>query len=189
MKRSTVNKAVQDAMDCFQKHHWSLPPVPRWDVTDFGLGDFSSYGLVLINLAEEKEYCEKLMYAKKGMHTPMHAHKKKKEDIIVRNGVMEIQVYNGLPDDSNKNSFMLQVNGALRPTGNGDTLQLQAGERVTLTPGIYHEFWPISDECILGEVSTANDDSNDNFFVNPEIGRFSEFVEDEPPLVRLVNDN
>ncbi|MBS0000573.1 MAG: D-lyxose/D-mannose family sugar isomerase, partial [Cyclobacteriaceae bacterium] len=45
-----------------------------------------------------------------------------------------------------------------------------------------------SEECILGEVSTANDDLHDNFFIDPDIGRFTEIIEDEPPLVKLVSD-
>lgn len=97
MKRSQINQAVQQASNCFKAHHWALPPNPRWDVTDFGLGNFEASGLVLINLAEEAEYCEKLMYARKGQTTPAHAHKKKKEDIIVRQGVMCIQVWKGKP--------------------------------------------------------------------------------------------
>jgi D-lyxose ketol-isomerase len=62
----------------------------------------------------------------------------------------------------------------------GTILELPAGWRVTLVPGIYHGFYPVSEECIIGEVSTANDDANDNFFVNPDIGRFPEIEEDEP---------
>jgi len=62
---------------------------------------------------------------------------------------------------------------------------LEAGERVTIEPGRYHAFWPQSREAIIGEVSMANDDFNDNFYVNPAIGRFPEIEEDEAPIVRL----
>jgi hypothetical protein len=188
MKRSTVNKAVKDASRFFSEHHWYLPPNPKWDVTDFGLGDFNRYGLVLINLAEEKEYCEKLMYARKGMTTPCHAHRQKKEDIIVRVGKLAIQVWNGKPGEPAEDSFDLPINGKKKKFNSGQIINLDAGERVTLVPGIYHEFYPLSDECIIGEVSTANDDLQDNFFTNPDIGRFSEIVEDEPALVKLISD-
>lgn len=189
MKRSTVNRAIQDARNFFKKHHWHLPDEPRWDVTDFGLGDFDRYGLVLVNLAEEEEYCEKLMYARKGMTTPCHAHKKKKEDIIVRNGRLAVQVWKGIPEEATREaSFQLKVDGRWETFQSGDLITLAAGQRVTLTPGIYHEFYPLSDECIIGEVSTANDDLHDNFFVNPDIGRFSEIIEDETPIVKLISD-
>jgi D-lyxose ketol-isomerase len=189
MKRSTVNKAIRDAKAFFTKHHWALPPDPKWDVTDFGLGNFDQYGLVLVNLAEEKEYCEKLMYARKGMKTPFHFHRKKKEDIIVRNGMMAIKITdtNNGPAE-HKTGIKIQVNGRFTTVNSGDILMLSSGERITLAPGVIHEFWPESDECIIGEVSTANDDLNDNFFINPDVGRFSEMEEDEPAAVKLVSD-
>ena len=82
MKRSAINHLIRQAEQCFSTHDWALPPNARWDVTDFGLGDWQTSGLVLVNLAEEPEYCEKLMYAKCGMTTPAHCHRRKKEDII-----------------------------------------------------------------------------------------------------------
>ena len=189
MKRSEINQGIRDATLCFQKHGWALPPAPRWDVTDFGLGRFDDFGLILINLAEEPEYCEKLMFAYKGQRTPAHMHKAKKEDIICRHGVLEIQLWETLPEDSDPNrSFTISVNGQLRKLHCADTISLNAGERITLCPGIYHEFWPSTDETIIGEVSTANDDLNDNFFVDAEIGRFPGIEEDEPVLVRLVSE-
>lgn len=189
MKRSQINRAIQEASACFAAHGWVLPPDPRWDVTDFGLGEFAAYGLVLVNLAEEREYCEKLMYARKGQKTPTHAHGSKKEDIICRNGTLAIHLWNGRPDRVEDGGvFQLKVNGRLREVQNGQVLSLQSGERITLEPGGYHEFWPESDECIIGEVSTYNDDASDNFFVNPDIGRYSEIEEDEPPVVKLLNE-
>jgi hypothetical protein len=179
---------VKDATRFFKTNGWTLPPNPRWDVTDFGLGDFKNTGLVLINLAEEPEYCEKLMYAQKGQTTPAHTHQKKKEDIICRTGKLAIKVWNGQPEKSSSGNFSLKVNGETRAFHSSEIIHLQSGERITLTPGIYHEFYPESDECIIGEVSTANDDVNDNYFINSEIGRFSQIDEDEAPLVHLVSD-
>jgi D-lyxose ketol-isomerase len=70
----------------------------------------------------------------------------------------------------------------------GQIIELPAGSRVTLVPGVYHAFYPLSEECIIGEVSTANDDLNDNFFVNPDIGRYPHLEEDEPAILRLLSD-
>ncbi|NJN28565.1 MAG: D-lyxose/D-mannose family sugar isomerase [Cyclobacteriaceae bacterium] len=188
MKRSQINKAVRNATRFFEDNGWTLPPNPQWDVTDFGLGDFEKLGLVLVNLTEEPEYCEKLMYAHKGQTTPAHTHKKKKEDIICRAGTLAIQVWNGASGSSEVLSITLKVNGKATNFESADIIRLQSGERLTLTPGVYHEFYPESDECIIGEVSTANDDLHDNFFVNTEVGRFSQVEEDEAPLVKLVSD-
>jgi len=189
MNRSTVNQAVLNAEKMFINNGWYTPPEPKWDITDFGLGDFNNVGLVLINLAEEKEYCEKLMYARKDMTTPCHAHKMKKEDIIVRNGKFAIQVWKGESRcDQTGEWFQIKINGSFGKVFYGDILRLISGERVRLVPGIYHEFYQPSDECIIGEVSTANDDTPDNYFFNKDIGRFLEINEDKPPVVKLMND-
>jgi D-lyxose ketol-isomerase len=187
MKRSDINRLVRSAQKCFVNHGWTLPPRPRWDVTDFGLGVYLRYGLVLVNLAEEPEYCEKLMYALRGMTTPAHTHKKKKEDIICRWGQLDVLLWPG-PDLVKDETIALKINGQTKEVRSGRPIHLQAGERVTLVPGVYHEFFPASEECIIGEVSTANDDVHDNFFVNPDIGRFPGVEEDEAPLLKLVSD-
>jgi D-lyxose ketol-isomerase len=189
MKRSQINKIYHEAKACFARHGWALPPIPRWDITDFGLDDFCHHGLVLINLAEEPEYCEKLMYARDGQTTPLHTHRKKKEDIICRHGLLALELWAGHPDSTEGGTiFSLGVNGAPRDFRSGEILNLQAGERITLTPGIYHAFWPVGTDCIIGEVSTANDDANDNFFVDSNIGRYPDIEEDVLADIRLLSD-
>jgi D-lyxose ketol-isomerase len=187
MKRSDINRLIRSAEKCFTIHGWTLPPHPRWDVTDFGLGEYGRYGLVLVNLAEEPEYCEKLMYALEGMTTPAHCHKKKKEDIICRWGELAVVLWHDATQKAGK-PLSLKINGTVTEVVTGETLSLQAGERVTLVPGVYHEFFPTSAECIIGEVSTANDDLRDNFFVNPDTGRFPGIEEDEAPFLSLISD-
>lgn len=181
MKRSEINAAIAEATAKFVKHGWTLPPNPRWDVTDFGLGDFEKNGLVLVNLAEQPEYCEKLMYVKHNQVTPRHYHAAKKEDIICRWGRLVIE----LPS---KDAQALQVNGDWQEIPAGEHLVLSSGERITLTRGVLHAFWADSDYAVVGEVSTANDDVSDNYFENPCVGRFSAIVEDEAPSVRLISD-
>ena len=188
MKRSEINSLLRSASECYRAHGWALPPNPRWDITDFGLGDWRRYGLVLVNLADEPEYCEKLMYAQKGMTTPAHAHAKKKEDIICRWGKLAVQVWASKPAHSGNKAFGIPINHEEQTTYSGSVLELDAGWRVTLVPGVYHEFYPLSDECIIGEVSTANDDLNDNFFVDPRVGRYPGIEEDEPPTLRLISE-
>ncbi len=190
MKRSEINRAYRQAKACFEKNNWQLPPEPRWDISDFGLGKFDQTGLVLINLAEEPEYCEKLMYCRQHQVTPLHTHAKKKEDIICRQGRLAMELWAGHPKKTTKGTpFSLKRNGKEFAVRSGDVAVLEAGERMTLTPGIYHAFWGESAECVIGEVSTANDDVNDNYFVNSEIGRYPGIEEDEHPLVRLVSES
>lgn len=187
MKRSEINALLRAAESCFLAHGWTLPPEPRWDVTDFGLGNWREHGLVAINLANEPEYCEKLMYAQKGMTTPAHCHAKKKEDIIARWGELHLRLWQNR-ELRNNAALEVKINGRLQEVKTGEIVSLKAGERITLVPGVYHEFFPATEECIIGEVSTANDDLHDNYFVNPHVGRFPGIDEDEPALLKLVSD-
>jgi hypothetical protein len=188
MKRSEINQLIVSARNCFEQHGWTLPPRPRWDVTDFGLGDWKASALVLVNLAEHAEYCEKLMYAREKMVTPAHCHHKKKEDIISRWGTLRVQVWPGVPGDKLPDQFELLVNNEKRTVAAGAEIDLTAGERITLVPHVYHLFYPVTAECIIGEVSTANDDANDNFFIDPNIGRYPQVEEDEPAILKLLSD-
>ena len=182
MKRSEINGVIREATDAFEKHGWILPPNPCWDITDFGLENFSKSGLVLVTLAEQPEYCEKIMYVRKDQITPYHCHKEKKEDIICRWGILEIAL------KSDKPTIRLQVNGEWRDIPTDVSFVLQAGERVTLTSGVRHSFWAKNNYAVVGEVSTANNDIDDNFFDDPSIGRFSVIDEDEPAIVKLVSE-
>jgi D-lyxose ketol-isomerase len=188
MKRSAINHLVRAAQSCFQTRGWALPPMPRWDVTDFGLGDWPQFGLVLVNLAEEPEYCEKVMYAQMGMTTPAHCHRKKKEDIICRWGRLAVRAWASHPGETFDRHFIVPLNHEPINVKSGQLVELEAGSRVTLLPGVYHEFYPVTNECIIGEVSTANDDLHDNYFVRSDIGRYPGIEEDEPPVVHLVSD-
>jgi D-lyxose ketol-isomerase len=179
MKRSEINAAIRRARAAFSEALWTLPPNPRWDVTDFGLGTFSEKGLVLVNLATEPEYCEKLMLACRNQRTPAHCHAVKKEDIIVRYGALQVQLWPGKPGSGARESVTARINGEERTFPVGTIVR----------PGVFHEFWPTSDFAVLGEVSTANDDVNDNFFADPRIGRFPGIEEDEPPLARLAGED
>jgi hypothetical protein len=185
MKRSQLNHYLTAAQACFTAHGWALPPKPRWDACDFGHGDLAREGLILINLAEEPEYCEKLMYAQKGMLTLQHCHRQKKEDIICRWGRLRIRCW---PSANGAGNVTLKVTGEPRTVAAGAPIDLAAGERVTLEPGVFHEFVPLSDECIIGEVSTANNDVDDNVFAQAGIARFPTIIEDAPVTIRLLSE-
>lgn len=182
MKRSEMNAVYTESSEAFARHGWALPPNPKWDITDFGLGDFSRFGLTLINLAEEVEYCEKLMYVRKEQVTPNHYHKKKKEDIISRFGDLVVRLHtDGEP-------ITVQINGEMKDLDADPEVTLSSGERITLVQGVKHSFWASSDYAVIGEVSTANDDVSDNYFADENIGRYSEIDEDEPALIKLLSD-
>lgn len=73
----------------------------------------------------------------------------------------------------------MQIDGVSTVIKAGEVLRLKPGQSISFTPYVYHTFWAENGDCMVGEVSTVNDDANDNRFYE-ETGRFPEIVEDEP---------
>ncbi|GEO06322.1 hypothetical protein AAE02nite_39860 [Adhaeribacter aerolatus] len=188
MKRSEVNAAIRHAAEFLEANGWSLPPSPQWDVTDFGLDNFLQEGQVGIILANEPEYCEKLVFVTKSQRTPLHYHQHKKKDIVCRNGSLAIQVWPGLSDAAAPVPIEVHLNNQRQTVLAGQNIHLASGERLTLLPGWYHSFYPESDKCLFSEISTGNDDQHDIFFLNAAVIRFPEVEEDEPAIAKLVCD-
>jgi D-lyxose ketol-isomerase len=169
-----------------------------WDITDFGSGDFPRVGLLLFTLrnaslkgkGNAKSYAEKIMLVEPHQITPMHFHWTKMEDIINRGGgELVLWLYRSLPDEDldRQSDVQVAVDGITRTVPAGGTVRLAPGESITLTPGLYHEFWAENGRCVVGEVSMVNDDTKDNRFHQP-VGRFPVIDEDEPPLHLLCGD-
>lgn len=102
MKRSEIINLVRAAERCFAAHGLALPPNARWDVTDFGLA--------LVNLPAEPEYCEMPMYAQGGVWTPAHCHRSIKEDTLCLRGRLAARVSSGRPDEQHRESNIVPVN-------------------------------------------------------------------------------
>jgi D-lyxose ketol-isomerase len=172
-----------------------------WDVTDFGSGAFERIGLVAFTLRNghfaieryrKTAYCEKIMMVGEDQRTPMHCHAVKQEDIICRSGGnLVCQVFNrredGRLDDAAE--VAVTVDGILHRTPAGHRFIIRPGQSIRLTPFVYHEFYaePGFGTAIIGEVSTVNDDTNDNLFLNTP-ARFPAIVEDEPPRHLLCTE-
>ena len=114
MKRSEINNLITRSKLFFKEMNFFLPQWSTWspadwqfkqeicqeiiennlgwDITDFGLNDFNSKGLILFTIRngntkkDKKPYCEKIMICDVNQETPMHFHWKKQEDIINRGG-------------------------------------------------------------------------------------------------------
>jgi len=170
-----------------------------WDITDFGTGDFAACGLALFTVrngsAEAartgtgKTYCEKVAVMRAGQRCPLHHHFVKVEDIINRaEAPMAVSVANSGPDGQVLDTpVTISLDGVVRTVPGGETLLLEAGESVTLTPGCYHALWAPDGDVLFGEVSVVNDDHADNRFAEP-VGRFPDIEEDAPPARLLVQD-
>ena len=103
-----------------------------------------------------------------------------------------LQLINAQDDSGNpiteSRPVRVLVNGEERMVPGNTILHIRQGERITLFPGVYHDFWPVSEYAIIGEVSTRNDDAHDNYFENSDVGRYEEIDEDEPAIVRLLSE-
>ena len=171
-----------------------------WDVTDYGMADFARLGLVLFTLRngtmEDLQtgrgmvYAEKLLISRLSQISPMHRHVLKTEYIINRaGGTLVLQLFASTPDGSRDPQAPVSVvcDGIVRRVPAGGKLKLSPGESVTLRPGDWHAFWAEDEDCLVGEVSTVNDDETDNIF-DPALPRFARIEEDVNPLRLLVSD-
>jgi D-lyxose ketol-isomerase len=167
-----------------------------WDVTDFGKGDFEKYGLLVFTLrngpcdGSGEPYCEKIIVLRDGQTLPHHFHWSKTEDIINRaGGQLVIKLWNS--DDSEKLAdtpvSVLVDGGIWVEMKAGEELVIPPGGSVTLTPHVYHEFSGRGETVLIGEVSSINDDTKDNRFLET-MPRFSSVEEDEPVLFYLCNE-
>ena len=173
-----------------------------WDVSDFGLGDFETHGAVLFTVRNGSiyddsigtPYAEKYIMMKDGceQEIPMHYHINKTEDIINRaGGILCVQLYmegaDGQPDP--EQDVVVYCDGIRRVVKGGQTVEIECGNSITLTPHMYHRFYAKTGcgDLLVGEVSKINDDNTDNVFPYPQ-ERFCEIEEDEPPFRLLVNE-
>lgn len=171
-----------------------------WDITDFNSGNFNSLGLTLFTLRNgsisangtSKTYAEKIMFVRENQVTPFHYHVRKTEDIINRGGKkagrLAIQLYGRTENgDFAVSRVSVSCDGIKREVEPGQTIILGPGESITLTPYLYHTFYAVDGDALIGEVSSLNDDDTDNYFKEP-LPRYPTIVEDEAPLRVLCNE-
>jgi len=223
MKRSEINLALKEMEMFIYEHKFALPPfchfTPEdwktkgndydevrdnmlgWDITDYGLGDFSKTGFSLITIRNgnlsmkekyAKTYAEKLLYLREGQYAPLHFHWIKMEDIINRGGGnILIRVYNSTKDEKldEVNDVEVNMDGRKTMVPAGTQIRLTPGESIAVQAFMYHDFSVEkgTGPVLLGEVSECNDDNTDNRFLEP-IGRFPAIEEDEPPYRLLCNE-
>lgn len=217
MKRSEINQYICEAKAFMAKHQFMLPPwadwTPEdwatkgsecdeirnnaigWDLTDFGWGDFLKIGLTLVTLRngsmqkKDKPYCEKIMLVRCGQVTPTHFHWSKTEDIINRGGgILCMRLWKAdEKEEPTEEPITVSIDGVRTQIVPGETLRLAPGQSICYKPYLYHTFWAENEHCLVGEVSTVNDDQKDNCFLIPK-GRFPQIEEDVPAEHLLCNE-
>jgi D-lyxose ketol-isomerase len=170
-----------------------------WDVTDFGLGDFADKGVLLFTIRNGtlaqlargtgKVYCEKILVCQPNQLVLHHFHKAKTEDIINRaGGRLEILLQQAdHAGHFNDHDLTVSLDGVRTTVKAGGIVILEPGESITLEPYQSHQFRALDSTVLVGEVSTVNDDANDNFFFEP-VGRFPHIDEDEAPYRLLCTE-
>lgn len=171
MKRSEINKILNNAKAFMAEKQFILPPwaywsiadwkknkdnaqeimdnMLGWDITDFGSGDFYKRGLFLFTIrngkfnVDKKPYAEKIMIVEENQETPMHYHWSKMEDIINRGGGnLVIQLYNADENDNlDTTEVKFKTDGVKRTVEAGGEVILKPGESICLEPGMYHRFF------------------------------------------------
>lgn len=168
-----------------------------WDLTDFGLGEFGKTGLLLFTIRngnldrDKKSYCEKIMIAGENQITPRHFHAEKMEDIINRGGGnLVIELYHSGSDARlTEKPVEVSIDGLVHSFSQGEKVSLGPGQSISLPPYLGHRFYGEEGrgKVMIGEVSSVNDDQNDNHFFDG-VGRFPEIEEDEAPRFLLISD-
>jgi len=116
---------------------------------------------------------------------PHHYHAVKTEDIVNRGGArFVVELFkidaHGAPL---KDRFRALKDASVLDLGPSDQVRLEPGESLTLEPFIAHAFWAEGGAALAGEVSLANDDATDNYFL-PPLKPFAPI--DEDALARYV---
>jgi len=138
-----------------------------------------------------KTYCEKIMIADEEQETPLHFHWNKTEDIINRGGGnLVLELYMATPNEELSDQAVdADIDGVIHRVDPGEQVILKPGQSISLKPFQYHRFYGQEGygKVLIGEVSSVNDDENDNRFYE-EMGRFPTIVENADPLHLLVSD-
>ena len=169
-----------------------------WNIVEFEKGAFfkSEIAVFTLRMGDYRDlskgrgrlYGEKAFVLFEGQIVPHHYHRVKTEDLINRGGgILGVNLVKvdaaGTPLDE---AITLERNGIDVTVPARTTLQLEPGESIVLVPGVAHSFIGVS-EVLCGEISLANDDATDNYFLQ-ELPAASPVTEDIPARHLVLAD-
>jgi len=171
-----------------------------WNVVEFRPGAFAVEGLSIFTLrmgdwrslatGRGRLYAEKVLMAEDCQRTPHHFHIVKTEDIVNRGGgrfIVELFKVNAAGERIDER-FQAIKDVETLDLAPGARVSLEPGESLTLEPFIAHAFWAEGGVTLAGEVSLANDDATDNYFL-PPLAPFPPIEEDAPMRYITVRDH
>jgi D-lyxose ketol-isomerase len=171
-----------------------------WSVVEFSPGAYRSRGLTLFTArmgdwrglaaGAGRLYGEKALMVEDGQVTPHHFHIIKTEDILNRGGArLVVELFKVDSQGARLGETFQVVKDAetleLRPNAR---VSLEPGESITLEPFVAHAFWAEGGAVLAGEVSLANDETTDNYFL-PPLGALPPIEEDTPMRYVTVRDH
>jgi D-lyxose ketol-isomerase len=171
-----------------------------WNVVEFKPGAYASEGLSLFTtrMGEWRDlasgggrlYAEKAMMAEDGQRTPHHFHIVKTEDILNRGGArFVVELFKVDAGGARRNErFQVLKDAEMLDLAPGARVFLEPGESLTLEPYVAHAFWAEGGTVLAGEISLANDDATDNYFL-PPLEPFAPIEEDAPMRYVTVRDH
>ena len=149
-----------------------------WNIVEFEKDAFFRSGIAVFTLrmGDYRElsrgggrlYAEKAFVLFESQRVPHHYHRVKTEDLINRGGgVLGVNLVKVDADGKPlAEAITLERNGIEVSVPADTTLHLEPGESVVLPPGLAHAFIGVN-EVLCGEISLANDDATDNYFLEP----------------------
>jgi D-lyxose ketol-isomerase len=171
-----------------------------WNVVEFKPGAYRELGLTIftsrmgdwraLSSGRGRLYAEKAMLAEDGQRTPHHFHMVKTEDILNRGGARFVVELFKVDSQGIRLDERLQVlkDAEMLDLAPGACVSLEPGESLTLQPYVAHSFWAEGGAVLAGEISLANDDATDNYFL-PPLEPFASIGEDAPMRYVTVRDH
>ena len=171
-----------------------------WNIVEFSPGSYAKEGLSVfttrmgdwrqLGSGRGRLYGEKAIMAEDGQRTPHHYHIVKTEDILNRGGArFVIELFkvdrSGAPL---KEKFRVLKYVKTLDLNPGDRVTLEPGESLVLEPFVAHAFWAEGGPTLAGEISLANDDASDNYFLPPPAAP-APIEEDKPKRFITTRDH
>ncbi len=216
MKRSQINKIIQDNISFIEGTGFVLPPFAKWtvsewdaiggeydgvrngrlgwDVSDYGSGDFHKKGIVALTIrignekidGFDKPYAEKLLILEPFQEIPLHFHPNKIEDLINRGGADFFIKLYNSNPDDSINTVPVNV------FMDGRRFTVPSGEIIRVRPGESITLLPRQYHAFWSEsgktlFGEVTMTNNDHHFFDVEPGP-TEIEEDEPLLFLRVAD-
>ena len=150
-----------------------------WNVVEFAPGGYVREGLSVFTIrmgdwrglrnGAGRLYGEKALMAEDGQRTPHHYHIVKTEDILNRGGARFVVELFKVDRQGRRLDERVRVlkDATMIDVAAGGRVTLEPGESIVLEPYVAHSFWAEGGATLAGEVSLANDDATDNYFLPP----------------------